>query len=175
MTEPRAEQSSTVVDDCAEDKDKPLSHCDAMLLVKNGIQELLSDPILSDLDVDISVEELQDVLHLEQGKAITLYLRRFDDSILPIVVLQGATVGDLKKAIQRYVIRKHVKEGGTPFISWRYVWKTYWLVYDKQKLADDSVKLTSYGITNRDEISFLKRLRREWKEKRPRNVQPMKN
>ena len=82
MTEPRAEQSSTVGDDCAEDKDKPLSHCDAMLLVKNGIQELLSDPILSDLDGDISVEELQDVLHLEQGKAITLYLRRFDDSIL---------------------------------------------------------------------------------------------
>lgn len=30
---------------------------------------------------------------------------------------------------------------------------------------------TSYGITNRDEISFVKRLRKEWKEKRPRNKQ----
>lgn len=35
-----------------------------------------------------------------------------------IVVLQGATVGDLKKAIQRYVSRKHIKEGGTSFVSW---------------------------------------------------------
>jgi len=77
-----AEQGNTVGNDCTDTKDNPLSHCDAMLMVKNGIKELLSDPVLSDLDGDISVEELEDVLHLEQGKAITLYLRRFDDSIL---------------------------------------------------------------------------------------------
>jgi len=82
MTEPQVDQISLAGDDCTEGKDKPLSHCDAMLLVKNGIKELLNDPVLSDLDGDISVEELQDVLHLEQGKAVTLYLRRFDDSIL---------------------------------------------------------------------------------------------
>lgn len=63
-------------------KDKALSHCEAMSLVKTSIQELLCDPLLSGLAKDVTVEELQDILHLEQGKAITLYLRRFDDSIL---------------------------------------------------------------------------------------------
>ena len=62
--------------------DKALSHCEAMSLVKKSIQELLSDPLLSGLAEDTTLEELQDILHLEQGKAITLYLRRYDDSIL---------------------------------------------------------------------------------------------
>lgn len=66
----------------SEVKDKALSHCEAMLLVKGSIRELLSDPLLSGLTEDITLEELEDILHLEQGKAITLYLRRYDNSIL---------------------------------------------------------------------------------------------
>ena len=62
--------------------DKALSHCQAMIVVKRNITELLSDPLLSGIAKDITLEELQDVLHLEQGKAITLYLKRYDDSIL---------------------------------------------------------------------------------------------
>ena len=69
-------------DDAGYSEGKVLSHCEAMLLVKKSIRELLSDPLLSGLSEDITLEELEDVLHLEQGKAITLYLRRFDDSIL---------------------------------------------------------------------------------------------
>ena len=61
---------------------KVLSHCEAMSLVKQSIRELLGDPLLSGLAEDTTLEELQDILHLEQGKAITLYLRRYDDSIL---------------------------------------------------------------------------------------------
>lgn len=62
--------------------DKAFSHCEAISLVKKSIQELLSDPLLSGLAEDTTLEELQDILHLEQGKAITLYLRRYDNSIL---------------------------------------------------------------------------------------------
>ena len=68
--------------DSIEVKDKALSHREAMALVKKSIGELLTDPLLTGLSEDISLEELQDILHLEQGKAITLYLRRYDDSIL---------------------------------------------------------------------------------------------
>ena len=35
-----------------------------------------------------------------------------------IIVLQGATVAELKKAIERHVIRQHNREGNTSFISW---------------------------------------------------------
>lgn len=63
-------------------KDEVLSHCEAMSLVKKSIRELLSDPLLSGLAEDMTLEELEDILHLEQGKAITLYLRRYDNSIL---------------------------------------------------------------------------------------------
>ena len=69
-------------DGSTEVKDEVPSHSEAMSLVKNSILELLSDPLLSGLPKDITLEELEDILHLEQGKAITLYLRRFDNSIL---------------------------------------------------------------------------------------------
>lgn len=72
-----------VARDCStEVKDEVPSHSEAMSLVKNSILQLLSDPLLSGLPKDITLEELEDILHLEQGKAITLYLRRFDNSIL---------------------------------------------------------------------------------------------
>ena len=69
-------------DDPGNTEGKALSHQEAMLLVKKSIRELLNDPLLSGLSEDITLEELLDILHLEQGKAITLYLRRYDDSIL---------------------------------------------------------------------------------------------
>ena len=38
--------------------------------------------------------------------------------VVAIIVLQGATVGELKKAIERHIVRKHRREGNTSFISW---------------------------------------------------------
>ncbi|XP_037588159.1 U11/U12 small nuclear ribonucleoprotein 25 kDa protein, partial [Cebus imitator] len=79
---------------------------------------------------------------------------------LPIQVC-SATVLDLKKAIQRYMQLKQEREGGIQHISWSYVWRTYHLTSAGEKLTEDRKKLRDYGIRNRDEVSFIKKLRQK--------------
>ena len=55
-----------------------LSHPQALQKAREHITQLLSDPFLHDLPPDVSLDELKSRLALEQGKAITLYLRRHD-------------------------------------------------------------------------------------------------
>ncbi|KAK2148795.1 hypothetical protein LSH36_482g01014, partial [Paralvinella palmiformis] len=42
-----------------------------------------------------------------------------------------------------------------------YIWKTYWLYFQGQKLMDDHRKIKEYGIGNKDEVTFIKRLRQK--------------
>lgn len=59
-----------------------LSHVDAIHKAKELISQLLSDPFLQDLPPDISLDEVKSKLALEQGRAITLNLRRYDDEVI---------------------------------------------------------------------------------------------
>lgn len=64
-------------------KDSDSSHDEFMKLLQQNIAEMVSrDPCLRGLPPDVTVEELEDVIALEQGKAITLYLRKFDDDVI---------------------------------------------------------------------------------------------
>ncbi|OBS74373.1 hypothetical protein A6R68_15079 [Neotoma lepida] len=83
------------------------------------------------------------------------------DPLLCDLPIQNATVLDLKKAIQRYMQLKQEREGGIQHISWSYVWRTYHLTSAGEKLTEDRKKLRDYGIRNRDEVSFIKKLRQK--------------
>ena len=61
---------------------KELSHVEAMKRVHELQSFLLSDRFLQDLPEDVSLDEVQSQLALEQGRAISLQLRRFDDEII---------------------------------------------------------------------------------------------
>ena len=61
---------------------KELSHVEAIQKAKEFISQLLSDPFLQDLPPDISLDEVKSKLALEQGRAITLNLRRYDDQVI---------------------------------------------------------------------------------------------
>nr|XP_020667649.1 U11/U12 small nuclear ribonucleoprotein 25 kDa protein [Pogona vitticeps] len=52
------------------------------------------------------------------------------------------------------------REGGIQHISWKYVWRTYSLSFFGEKLDDDQKKLRECGIRNRDEVTFVKKLRK---------------
>uniref|UniRef100_A0A8V0Z9A7 Small nuclear ribonucleoprotein U11/U12 subunit 25 n=1 Tax=Gallus gallus TaxID=9031 RepID=A0A8V0Z9A7_CHICK len=77
-----------------------------------------------------------------------------------VVVVQNASVLDLKKALRRHVQLRQARRGGVQHLSWKYIWRTYHLTYAGEKLADDRKKLREYGIRNRDEVSFIKKLRK---------------
>uniref|UniRef100_A0A4W3I6N6 Small nuclear ribonucleoprotein 25 n=1 Tax=Callorhinchus milii TaxID=7868 RepID=A0A4W3I6N6_CALMI len=141
-----------------EEEEEELSHADILDLFQEGLVRIVQDPLLCDLPVQVTLEEINSQVALEYGQAMTVKVKKGDDEIMPIVVIQNDNVLDLKKAIQRYVQLKQEREGGTQYISWRYVWRTYHLTFDGQKLTDDKKKLKDYGIRNRDEVTFIKKL-----------------
>lgn len=137
-----------------------LSHKAVMDKFKDGLAELIvGDPLLSDLPSQVTADEVNAQLALHYGQAMTINVIRYDDTIMPIVVEQKASVVDLRNAIKSFMTLKLSREGERRKISWRCIWRTYWLVFDGQRLVKDHKLLREYGITNNAEIKFVKKLR----------------
>ncbi|XP_004596638.2 U11/U12 small nuclear ribonucleoprotein 25 kDa protein [Ochotona princeps] len=144
-----------------EDEEEALPHSEAMDVFQEGLAMVVQDPLLCDLPIQVTLEEVNSQIALEYGQAMTVRVCKMDGEVMPVVVVQNATVLDLKKAIQRHVQLKQEREGGVQHISWSYVWRTYHLTSAGEKLAEDQKKLRDYGIRNRDEVSFIKKLRQK--------------
>lgn len=123
------------------------------------LDELLGDPFLSDITQDTTVEEIEALTGLEYGQAMSLTICRADGENYNVIVNLNATVRDLKNAIQRSVGLQMKRSNSFKFINWKYVWKAFWLSFDRQKLQNDDKNLQEYGIRNHDELIFIKRLR----------------
>lgn len=53
-------------------------------------------------------------------------------------------------------------------ISWQYIWRTYYLEYDGEPLTDDKQLLSHYGVRNKSNLRFVKKIkhiRRQIKKK----------
>ncbi|XP_064222720.1 uncharacterized protein LOC135270730 [Aotus nancymaae] len=133
-----------------EDEEEALPHSEAVHVFQEGLAVVVQDPLLCDLPTQVTLEEVNSQIALEYGQAITVRVCKMDGEVMPVVVVQSATVLDLRKAIQRYVQPKQEREGGIQHISWSYVWRTYHLTSAGEKLTEDRKKLRDYGIRNRD-------------------------
>ncbi|XP_048018164.1 U11/U12 small nuclear ribonucleoprotein 25 kDa protein [Megalobrama amblycephala] len=144
-----------------EDDEEALPHSEFLDIFEEGLALIVQDPLLCDLPIQVTLEEVNSQVALEYGQAMTVRVCKADGEVMPIVVVQSATVLDLKKAIRRYMELKQQREGGVKHISWKYVWRTFHLVFNGEKLEDDKRKLKDYGIRNRDEVTFLKKLKKK--------------
>uniref|UniRef100_A0A8C5Q887 SNRNP25 ubiquitin-like domain-containing protein n=1 Tax=Leptobrachium leishanense TaxID=445787 RepID=A0A8C5Q887_9ANUR len=142
-----------------EDVDEILPHAEITDIFQEGLAMLVQDPLLCDLPIQVTLEEINSQIALEFGQAMTVKICKASGEVMPVVIVQNATVLDLKRAIQRYIQLKHQREGGIQHISWKSVWRTYHLSFDGEKLAIDEKRLNEYGIKNRCEISFVKKLK----------------
>ena len=59
-----------------------LSHPELLAKANAMLSTLLADPFLSDLSHDVSAEEVSSIVALEEGKAITVFVRRFDQELI---------------------------------------------------------------------------------------------
>ncbi|KAM9033563.1 U11/U12 small nuclear ribonucleoprotein 25 kDa protein-like isoform 1-T3 [Sarcophilus harrisii] len=143
-----------------DDEEEALPHAEVVDVFQEGLAMLVQDPLLCDLPIQVTLEEINSQIALEYGQAMTVRVCKVDGEVMPVVVVQDATTLDLKKAIQRYVQLKQEREGGIQHISWPYIWRTYHLTFAGEKLTEDAKKLREYGIRNRDEVSFIKKLRK---------------
>ncbi|XP_041073690.1 U11/U12 small nuclear ribonucleoprotein 25 kDa protein-like [Polyodon spathula] len=157
----KEEKSPRKEEEEEENDEEDLPHAEFLDIFDEGLARIVQDPLLCDLPIQVTLEEINSQVALEYGQAMTVRVCKDDGEVMPIVVVQNATVLDLKKAIRRFMELKQQREGGVKHISWRYVWRTFHLVFDGEKLEDDKVKLKDYGIRNRDEVTFLKKLKKK--------------
>ncbi|XP_053708018.1 U11/U12 small nuclear ribonucleoprotein 25 kDa protein [Synchiropus splendidus] len=159
--EEEGDLKSMVAYEDAEEDVESLPHSEILDIFEEGLARLVQNPLLCDLPIQVTLEEVNSQIALEYGQAMTVRVLRADGDVMPIVVVQNASLLDLKKAIRRFMELKQQREGGVKHISWRYIWRTYSLVFQGEKLDDDKMKLKDYGIRNRDEVTFVKKLRRK--------------
>ncbi|XP_003229301.1 U11/U12 small nuclear ribonucleoprotein 25 kDa protein [Anolis carolinensis] len=145
-----------------EEVEEEEAHAEVLEFWQEGLARLVRDPLLCDLPAQVTPEEISSQVALEYGQAMTVRVRRADapEAPLPVVVVQNASVLDLKRALRRFVQLRQEREGGIQHISWRYLWRTYCLTFGGEKLTDDRKKLREYGIRNRDEVTFVKKIRK---------------
>ncbi|KAF7646998.1 hypothetical protein LDENG_00179300 [Lucifuga dentata] len=155
------EEKTIKVTQMDEEDEETLPHSEILDIFEEGLARLVQDPLLCDLPIQVTLEEVNSQIALEYGQAMTVRVLKADGEVMPIVVVQNATVLDLKKAIRRFMELKQQREGGVKLISWQYVWRTYHLVFQGEKLEDDKMRLKDYGIRNRDEVTFMKKLRKK--------------
>lgn len=81
--EPSSDVSSSLaVDEAKVEASGQLSHPELLSRVSHLVSTLLDDPFLSGLPRDVTAEEVTSLLALEQGKAITVYVKRFDQELI---------------------------------------------------------------------------------------------
>lgn len=140
------------------------SHEDFMRIVNKHLAALIkTDPLLCELPEDVTTDEAKSLIALHHGQSMMIYVRRFDGKVYKVIVEQLASVLDLKKAVERTFNLQNKRRPESAFrdvrISWRYVWKSFWLYFEGQKLTENKAKLKDYGVRNNSEITFIKRLR----------------
>lgn len=142
---------------------KNLSHEDLLEITQSSLRRLIaSDSLLHDLPVDVTVEEVLAQLAVAQGQSITVTVRRYSESPLNVVIPQkGTTLLDLKKAIRRTFTLKQQRQRIKTKISWKYVWRTFYLqnIENGKVMRDNKKEVTEYGVANKTNLRFVKRLR----------------
>ncbi|XP_018571916.1 U11/U12 small nuclear ribonucleoprotein 25 kDa protein [Anoplophora glabripennis] len=142
-----------------------LSHEDLLEISQSSLRRLIAaDPLLCDLPVDVTTEEVLAQIAVAQGQSITVTVTRYSESPLNVVIPQrGTTVLDLKKAIKRTFTLKQQRQRSKTKISWRYVWRTYNLqnVETGRVMKDNTKEVSEYGIVNKSELRFVKKLRKD--------------
>lgn len=145
---------------------------------RKRLQHLLAaTPALRDITCDITSEEITAEIAIVNGASIKVYVTREPYQRLKVIVPKNSTVRDLKAAIRRSFTalqnrmrmsetnndsKPHEwrKSGETnPNISWKYIWRTYYLQNGKDALTDDEQTLRDYDIRNKTVLNFVKKIK----------------
>lgn len=109
MNQVENEQPEEVEEEDEEDEEA-LPHSEFLDIFEEGLARLVQDPLLCDLPIQVTLEEVNSQVALEYGQAMTVRVCKADGEVMPIVVVQNAMVLDLKKAIQRFMELKQQRE-----------------------------------------------------------------
>ncbi|XP_015866630.1 U11/U12 small nuclear ribonucleoprotein 25 kDa protein isoform X2 [Ziziphus jujuba] len=119
--------------------------------LQSTLSALLQDPLLSDVPKKPSLLEVDTLISLELGSAMRISILKLDGTS---IVMNSATVKDLKLAIKKKVNDMEQSNMGHRHISWKHVWLNFCLSYHNEKLLDDQAQLQGFGIRNNSKVQF---------------------
>ncbi|KAL6492989.1 U11/U12 small nuclear ribonucleoprotein [Orobanche gracilis] len=123
--------------------------------LQSTLTALLSDPILADVPKKPSLSDVDTLIHLELGSAMRITVLKLDGTSFEVVMMNSATVKDLKLAIKKKVNDMEETNMGHRHISWKHVWSNFCLSCHNEKLLDDSASLQDHGIRNNSQVQFV--------------------
>ncbi|KAI7872134.1 hypothetical protein BDF14DRAFT_1756947 [Spinellus fusiger] len=115
------------------------------------INTLLEDPLLEDIHSNVTFERLDTLIAIEKGHAYHVQVDRTPLDPINIIVRQSSTVQQVKKLIQRTIARTEPK---TQRISWNYIWRSYCLLFEGQRLIDEHAVMSQLGIKENSILKF---------------------
>lgn len=147
-------------EDKMEEEDKTIPHTELKRFFQEALSCMLeSDSLLSDLHPHVTLEEVRALGELENGRAMKVYIERADGGVWSIVVPREATLRDLKLVLRNHVALALARQGVRKKVSWKYVWRSYWLAFNGENLKDDNRKLLDVGVKHMSSLTFIKRRR----------------
>ncbi|RDD42129.1 U11/U12 small nuclear ribonucleoprotein 25 kDa protein [Trichoplax sp. H2] len=146
-------------------EDQLLTHNHAMAIFRNSIAEMTKDSLLASLPNDVTIDEVNSLIALDYGLAMTVTVCKDSRERIAVIVPQTATIKQFKKAFQRQTLLHLKRKGESRRINWKYYWKSYWLIYEGIKLEKDDSNLIEYGIGNGAMLTFAKRLQQKGRVK----------
>jgi len=114
----------------------------------------------------LTLEQVDTLIALELGTAFEITILRCGLEPLKMVVRQNATIADIKNLIVLQVTRA-LKEKGrrNKKISWKYIWKTYCLMFEGQKLLEDKARIQEIGIRSGSVLRFSRYVKKNKTER----------
>ncbi|KAK7258064.1 hypothetical protein RIF29_32474 [Crotalaria pallida] len=116
---------------------------------------LLDDPILADVPKNPTLADVDTLISLELGGAMRISVLKLDGTSFDVIMMNSATVKDLKLSIKKKVNDMEQSSMGHRHISWRHVWANYCLSHHHDKLLDDDDMLLNFGIRNNSQVQFI--------------------
>ncbi|KAL6524886.1 hypothetical protein OROMI_030479 [Orobanche minor] len=125
--------------------------------LQSTLTALLNDPILADVPKKPSLSDVDTLINLELGSAMRITILKLDGTSFEVVMMNSATVKDLKLAIKKKVNDMEESSMGHRHIScvMKHVWSNFCLSCHNEKLLDDNASLQDYGIRNNSQVQFI--------------------
>ncbi|TMW57445.1 hypothetical protein Poli38472_003370 [Pythium oligandrum] len=126
------------------------------------LHRLLRDAALQDLPEHSTTRDLELALAQTEHRALRFHLTFFDGSRLDVDALLHWTVRSLQQTIEQRIATR----AGLARISWKKVWKTWWLASGETVLRDAGRTLEASGLTRSCELHWFSRKDQELRLKR---------
>ncbi|KXN68109.1 hypothetical protein CONCODRAFT_86638 [Conidiobolus coronatus NRRL 28638] len=125
--------------------------------IDKELEDLLKDPLLSDINQFTSLNQVKHLIQLERGNLIKLTLLRGSLQAIELSLNEFSTLEELKKLIQLHIASQLNSTRSNLKINWKFTWNRNKLsTLRGLELEGDKNTLRQLGIKNNDMIKFVK-------------------